>query len=68
VTPRAGVDAAHQGQGVLYFSRLTSKATQSYLSKIIGLPVYQHMTIRNWNTTTALLARLDVRAVKKDEG
>lgn len=68
VTTRAGVDTAHQGQAVLYFSRLTSKASQSHLTKIIGLPVYQHMTIRNWNTTTKLLARLDARAVKKDEG
>lgn len=61
VTTRAGVDTAHQGQEVLYFSRLTSKASQSYLSKIVGLPVYQHMTIRNWNTTTRLLARLEAR-------
>ncbi len=64
VTTRAGVDTAHQGQAVLYFSRLISKAAQSYLTKIIGLPVYQHMTIRNWNTTTKLLARLDARAAK----
>jgi uncharacterized protein (DUF1697 family) len=59
VSLKPGVDAAHQGQGVLYFSRLISKATQSHLSRIITLPMYQHMTIRNWNTTTKLLALMD---------
>lgn len=62
VTTKAGVDTAHQGQAVLYFSRLSSKATQSHLTKIISLPIYQNMTIRNWNTTTALLTRLEARA------
>jgi uncharacterized protein (DUF1697 family) len=49
------VDAAHAGTGVLYFSRLTAKATQSRLNKIIGSPIYASVTIRNWNTTTKLL-------------
>lgn len=62
VTTKAGVDTAHQGQEVLYFSRLSSKATQSHIRKIISMPIYQNMTIRNWNTTTALLARLDASA------
>ena len=56
---KEGVDEAHAGSGVLYFSRLTSKASQSYLTRIIGLPVYQDMTIRNWNTTTKLLALME---------
>jgi uncharacterized protein (DUF1697 family) len=59
VSTRAGVDAAHAGKRALYFSRLISKASQSYLTKIIGLPVYQNMTIRNWNTTTKLLALME---------
>ncbi len=59
VSIKQGVDTAHQGKGVLYFSRLISKATQSHLSRIIILPVYQLMTIRNWNTTTKLLALMD---------
>jgi uncharacterized protein (DUF1697 family) len=59
VNPKPGVDTAHEGQGALYFSRLISKATQSRLSRIIGLPIYQNMTIRNWNTTTKLLALMD---------
>ncbi len=56
---REGVDTAHAGKQALYFSRLISRASQSYLTKIIGLPVYQNMTIRNWNTTTKLLALME---------
>lgn len=56
---REGVDQAAQGRAVLYFWRLTARATQSRLSKIISTPNYQNMTIRNWNTTTKLLALLE---------
>ena len=59
VTTKEGVDQAFAGKGVLYFSRLSSRATQSQLSRIIMLPVYQNMTIRNWNTTTKLLNMLE---------
>jgi len=52
---REGVDRVNAGEGVLYFSRLISKAGQSYLNKIIGTAVYKEMTIRNWNTATKLL-------------
>ena len=59
VVTRDGVDHAQAGNGVLYFARLASRAGQSYLSKIVSLPVYQQMTIRNWSTTTRLLALMD---------
>jgi uncharacterized protein (DUF1697 family) len=59
VATAPGVDQAHAGAGVLYFSRLTSKASQSRLSRLVSMPVYQSMTIRNWNTTTTLLRMLD---------
>jgi len=59
VSVREGVDTAHACKQALYFSRLISRASQSYLSKIIGMPVYQNMTIRNWNTTTKLLALME---------
>jgi uncharacterized protein (DUF1697 family) len=55
VPTKEGVDRAAAGPGVLYFSRMTSKATQSRLSRIVSMPIYQDMTIRNWNTTTKLL-------------
>jgi uncharacterized protein (DUF1697 family) len=59
VTTKEGVDQAFAGDGVLYFSRLISRASQSRLTRIIGLPVYQSMTIRNWNTTTRLLSMME---------
>jgi uncharacterized protein (DUF1697 family) len=54
-----GVDEAQAGVGVLYFSRLISKASQSRLSRLVSLPIYQSMTIRNWNTTTKLLQMME---------
>ena len=56
INPKPGVDRAFPGNGVVYTSRLISKASQSRLSRIVGTPQYQNMTIRNWNTTTKLLA------------
>ena len=52
---REGVDQMFEGESVLYFSRLISRASQSYLSKIITFPEYKFLTIRNWNTTSKLL-------------
>lgn len=57
---REGVDEATVGEGVVYHSRLEARATQSWLNKIVGTPNYQHMTIRNWNTTTKLLSLLKI--------
>ncbi len=61
VETRDGVDSAWAGKGVLYFSRLASKASGSRLSRIVALPEYQNMTIRSWSTATKLLARVDSR-------
>jgi uncharacterized protein (DUF1697 family) len=59
VQTRDGVDQAWAGTGVLYFARLSSRRTQSRMSKIVGTPEYKQMTIRSWSTTTKLLALLD---------
>ena len=59
VSVRPGVDAAYPGKSVLYFSRLISRASQSRLPKVIQTPAYRYMTIRNWNSTTKLLALMD---------
>jgi uncharacterized protein (DUF1697 family) len=53
------VDSGHAGTGVLYFSRLTAKATASRLNRIVGSPIYPNVTIRNWNTTTKLLSMME---------
>lgn len=55
IETREGVDDAKAGKGVIYFSRLISRVTSSYMPKVINLPIYKDMTIRNWNTTTKLL-------------
>jgi uncharacterized protein (DUF1697 family) len=55
VTTNPDVDRVFTGDGVLYFSRLISRAAQSRLSRVVGTPAYQNMTIRNWNTTAKLL-------------
>jgi uncharacterized protein (DUF1697 family) len=62
VITNPAVDSAHPGAGVLYFSRLISKATQSRLSRLMGSPIYPSVTIRNWNTTSKLLQLMDARA------
>lgn len=62
VSTRPGVDEAHAGKRVLYFSRLIARAAESRLPKLVQTAAYAHMTIRNWNTTTALLALMDGRA------
>jgi uncharacterized protein (DUF1697 family) len=56
---RDGVDQAWPGRGVVYFSRLSAQRTKSRMSSIVGTPEYASMTIRNWATTTKLLALLD---------
>ena len=56
VPVKEGVDEVCAGKTVLYASRLIAKAAQSRLSKIVSLPVYKELTVRNWNTTTKLLA------------
>ncbi|MBA2523039.1 MAG: DUF1697 domain-containing protein, partial [Solirubrobacterales bacterium] len=59
---RKGVDRAWPGKGVLYFSRLASKASGSRLSRIVRLAEYQDMTIRSWSTTTKLITVMESRA------
>jgi len=61
VSLREGVDRAWPGKGVVYFERLAERKAQSRLSRLVGTPQYQQMTIRNWSTTTRLLAILDER-------
>ena len=59
VPTREDVDRAWTGPGVLYFERLDARAAQSRLSKIVLLPIYRSLTIRNWATTCRLLEMLE---------
>ena len=53
--PKEGVDKVWPGDGVIYSQRLSALRTKSRLSRIVGTPAYQSMTIRNWNSTIKLL-------------
>jgi uncharacterized protein (DUF1697 family) len=59
IETRDGVDRIWAGPGVLYADRLAGRASQSRVTKMIGRPIYQQMTVRNWNTTTRLLDLLE---------
>lgn len=59
VPTKPGVDQVFAGAGVLYFSRLIARASQSRLSKLVSSPIYSSVTIRNWNTTTTLCRMLE---------
>jgi uncharacterized protein (DUF1697 family) len=51
---RESVDEVYEGNNVVYFKRLKEKITQTYLTKMVGTPLYKYMTLRNWNTTEKL--------------
>jgi uncharacterized protein (DUF1697 family) len=55
LSPREGVDSFWAGDGAIYAQRLSAQLAKSKLNKVIGTPVYERMTVRNWNTTTKLL-------------
>lgn len=55
ITLREGIDEAFVGDNVLFFRRLFVDLTKSKLAKIVASPVYKHITIRNWRTSTKLL-------------
>lgn len=59
MSPRDGVDRIWPGPGVVYSTRLKSRASQSRLSRIASHPAYQRVTIRSWSTTTKLLTLMD---------
>jgi uncharacterized protein (DUF1697 family) len=59
---RDGVDSVWEGKGVLYFSRLASRASGSRLSRFVALPEYQNVTVRSWSTTRKLLELVDSRS------
>jgi uncharacterized protein (DUF1697 family) len=65
IIPKEGVDALAPGPEVVYWTRLTSRATSSRISRIASMPIYQNMTLRNWNTTTKLLGLMKARKETK---
>jgi uncharacterized protein (DUF1697 family) len=62
--PRPGVDEVWPGPGVIYSQRVSAQRTKSRLGKIVGTPAYKSMTIRSWQTTLALLQRMEAPDTK----
>ena len=54
IKTKEGVDKMYEGDNVLYISRSINDLSKSYFSKIIKTPIYENITIRNWNTTKKL--------------
>jgi uncharacterized protein (DUF1697 family) len=54
-SPREGVDAVWPGDGLIYSQRLSAQRTKSRLNRVMSSPLYKSMTIRSWQTTTALM-------------
>jgi len=61
IDTREGVDMVWQGECAIYFRNSVPNATKSRLSKITQRPIYQSITIRNWNTTSRLMELLEER-------
>lgn len=56
---RDGVDSITPGPDALYFSRTVAQATKTRITRLMGMPIFQQMTVRSWRTTTRLLELLD---------
>ena len=56
---REGVDSVALGPGAIYFSRVAKQASRTRITRLVSMPVYRQMTVRNWRTTTRLLELLD---------
>ena len=65
IETRDGVDEIYGGNKIIYFKRLIEKITRSYISKIVGTPIYKKITIRNWNTTKILYELMEGNKNKK---
>jgi uncharacterized protein (DUF1697 family) len=58
VDGREGVDIVTPGRGVLYMSTRLDALGKSRLTRLVGTPIYQAMTIRNYSTCLKMLALL----------
>lgn len=50
VNPKEDIDFIKEGPGVVYMTTLLSGITKSGFSKLAAKPIYQDITIRNYNT------------------
>lgn len=55
---REGVDSVALGPGAIYFSRVVAQASKTRITRLMSMPVFRQMTVRNWRTTTRLFEML----------
>ena len=56
---REGVDSVAPGPGAIYFSRVAAQASKTRITRLMSMPVFRQMTVRNWRTTTRLFEMLE---------
>lgn len=56
---KADIEKVQAGSGVIYLSGLIKALTRTNYVKLPSKPIYQHMTIRNYNTTVKLLELME---------
>jgi uncharacterized protein (DUF1697 family) len=54
--PKEDIELLESGQGVVYASLHVKSYGRTRISKLPGTPVYKQITVRNYNTSTKLLA------------
>lgn len=57
--PKPGIDEVAYRPGAILWSIRIAGATRSAMSRIVGSPIYEHITVRNLNTTRKLCALLE---------
>jgi uncharacterized protein (DUF1697 family) len=69
IEARPGIDTAWQGRAAIYYRlpSLTNRdRSKSWLNRVTQKPLYQVLTMRNWATTTKLLAMVEDSANQKE--
>ena len=56
---KPGVDEVAAGRNVLYLPRVLALAGKSRLPKLVQIPIYRDLTIRNSTTTLKLMSLID---------
>jgi uncharacterized protein (DUF1697 family) len=56
---REGVDSVALGPGAIYFSRVAAQASRTRITRLMSMPIYRQMTVRNWRTTKRLFEMLE---------
>jgi uncharacterized protein (DUF1697 family) len=54
-TPKPNIELAEAGEGAIYLSASAKDLLNTNFVKLAAKPIYQHMTIRNYNTSMKLL-------------